>query len=241
MVRSVEREWLDELPAGDPGAMESRRDLRRLNWWMGNVRTMTQALCCFPSHGPVGLAEIGAGDGDFLLQVARRLGSAWRGTQATLVDLQDLLTAETARGFSELNWNAKVSRSDVFNWCREAGAGSRELIVANLFLHHFSSKKLQELLCAIQLRSCFFVALEPRRSLFALAVSRLVGVIGCNAVTRHDAPASVRAGFFGRELSGLWPGNGEWLTSEQRAGLFSHLFVARKKHLVDHTKGHERC
>jgi hypothetical protein len=230
MKRCLEPEWLDELPAGDPGAMGSRRDLRRLNLWMGNARAMERVLRSFPSAArPACLAELGAGDGDFLLQVARRLGSTWRGTQATLVDRQDLVTAETARGFSELSWNTKVSRSDVFDWCREAGPASRELILANLFLHHFSSEKLKELLRVIQQRSIFFVAIEPRRSLFSLAFSKLVRFIGCNAVTRHDAPASVRAGFFGRELSGLWPGNGEWITQERRVGPFSHIFVARKR------------
>jgi hypothetical protein len=230
MNRSVEPEWLDELPAGDPGAMGSRRDLRRLNRWMGNARAMEQALRSFPSAArPVRLAELGAGDGDFLLQVARRLGSAWRGTQATLVDLQDLVTAETAGGFTELGWNMNVSSGDVFDWCRQTGAGSRGLILANLFLHHFGSEQLQELLGVIRQRCIFFVAIEPRRSLISLAFSKLVRFIGCNAVTRHDAPASVRAGFFGRELSGLWPGNGEWITQERRVGPFSHLFAAEKR------------
>jgi hypothetical protein len=52
-------------------------------------------------------------------------------------------------------------------------------------------------------------------------------LIGCNAVTRHDAAASVRAGFAGRELSALWPARPGWRLREGRAGLFSHLFVAR--------------
>src|SRR5262245_27301775 len=35
--RRVEPEWLDGLPATDPGAIRSRRDLRRLNRIMGHV------------------------------------------------------------------------------------------------------------------------------------------------------------------------------------------------------------
>jgi hypothetical protein len=38
---------------------------------------------------------------------------------------------------------------------------------------------------------------------------------------------SVRAGFSGRELSALWP-KGDWLLEERHAGLFSHLFTARR-------------
>jgi hypothetical protein len=61
-----------------------------------------------------------------------------------------------------------------------------------------------------------------------LFCSRLLWAIGCNAVTRHDAVVSVRAGFSGGELSALWPDQQNWRLTEQRAGMFSHLFIARK-------------
>jgi hypothetical protein len=48
------------------------------------------------------------------------------------------------------------------------------------------------------------------------------------AVTRHDAPASVRAGFAGLELSALWPNEGRWELHESTR-LFAHCFVARKR------------
>ena len=234
MKRCVEREWLDELPARDAGAMGSRSDLRRLNRWMGNARAMEKALRSLPCDSkPVRLVELGAGDGNFLLQVARRLGDGWRGTQATLVDLQNLVTSDTFDGFSELGWDIKVSGIDVFAWCREPVAEGVDLVMANLFIHHFQSQDLQELLRLIKQRCSLLVAVEPRRSPLSLAFSKLVRLIGCNAVTRHDAPASVRAGFFGNELSNLWAGNGDWATEEQRAGLFSHLFVARKREFVE--------
>jgi hypothetical protein len=55
----------------------------------------------------------------------------------------------------------------------------------------------------------------------------MLGAIGCNDVTRHDAVASVRAGFRDGQLSALWPA-GPWKLTERGAGLFSHLFVARR-------------
>jgi hypothetical protein len=62
----------------------------------------------------------------------------------------------------------------------------------------------------------------------SLAGSRLVGLIGCNDVTRHDAPASVKAGFTGAELTRAWPDQAGWLVREWRSGPFSHAFTARK-------------
>lgn len=99
-------------------------------------------------------------------------------------------------------------------------------MLANLFLHHFDAR-LPELMTGAARLAPLFVATEPRRDAVTLAAGRLVGLIGANAVTRHDAPASVRAGFAGRELTALWPEHG-WQTEERRAGLFTHLFVARR-------------
>ena len=64
-------------------------------------------------------------------------------------------------------------------------------------------------------------------------------MIGCNAVTRHDAAVSVRAGFLGNELSALWPDQKNWQLTERRTGLFSHLFVAQKIQMG--VRGHVRA
>jgi hypothetical protein len=230
MERYVEPEWLDELPASAPAAIGSRRDLRRLNTLMGNARMIARALrSVWPNGGRFRLVELGAGDGDLLLKVAGRLGSSWKGTEASLVDAQSVVSAETRAGFSRMGWNVSVLQSDVFGWGDNASADQQEVVVTNLFLHHFRTRELERLLQAIKRRSIFLVAMEPRRCLLSLMFSRLVGVIGCNAVTRHDARASVCAGFAGEELSTLWGGSDtEWQLSEGRAGLFGHLFVARK-------------
>jgi hypothetical protein len=230
MKRLVQPEWLDEMPATAREAIGSRRDLQRLNTWMAHPRLAWKALHSIPLRGPAPrLAELGAGDGTFLLGVARRLGNSWRGTAATLVDRQSLVAAETVRGFSDLGWRVQFCRSDVFDWCVHSGTERFDAVLANLFLHHFGQGELRKLLQLIRRRSHGFIAIEPRRSLLSLAFSNLVGFIGCNAVTRHDAPVSVQAGFSGRELSRLFNGNGEWTVRERAAGPFSHLFCARKK------------
>src|SRR5438034_360923 len=100
-----------------------------------------------------------------------------------------------------------------------------DVIMANLVLHHFSDEAIRKLFSLVQESTSLFLALEPRRSQVPLAVSRGVRLIGCNAVTRHDAPASVAAGFAGSELSALWPDKETWVLEERPAGLFSHLFV----------------
>jgi len=100
-------------------------------------------------------------------------------------------------------------------------------VVANLFLHHFEPTALSRLLALVAGSANAIVACEPRRSKTAFLAGRLLWLLGCNSVTRHDAPVSVRAGFCERELSSLWPREG-WKKDERAAGLFTHLFTARK-------------
>jgi hypothetical protein len=227
MQRVIEREWLDELPPENAGAAGSRRDLQRLNAWMGNAGLVAQQLRGLPQK-PTVLTEMGAGDGRFMLQVARRLSRDWAGTRLRLVDKQRVSLESVEREFASLGWRVESIQADVFELLNNDVWDWGEATVANLFLHHFSRAKLADLFSRLAERTNALIGVEPRRSGFALTASRLVGLIGCNHVTRHDAPASVRAGFSGRELSELWPANGQWTLQEGRAGLFSHLFVAER-------------
>lgn len=225
MKRLVQPELLDTLPPGDPRALRSRRDLRRVNWWMRHPAIMARALQNnFSARPPRQITELGAGDGNFLLQVARKINLS--NVHATLLDLQKNVSAETLAAFSQLGWRAEVVVADVFDWPQTSGAG--EAVIANLFLHHFADARLAVLLQKISERTKLFIAVEPRRVALARVCGGLLWLIGCNDVTRHDAVVSVRAGFFGDELSALWPDKQNWRLTERRAGPFSHLFIAQK-------------
>jgi hypothetical protein len=146
------------------------------------------------------------------------------------LDRQPQVTDRTLAEFRALHWRPETVTCDVLEWCGRTEPAKSAVLLTNLFLHHFNAQFLSVLLQTIETRSDYFVALEPRRSRFALFFSNLVGFIGCNAVTRHDAPASVRAGFNGHELTQLWPNQHLWSISETPTGPFGHLFIARRKH-----------
>jgi hypothetical protein len=227
MGRVVEREWLDELPADDPRARRSRGDLRRVNALMANARIVAAHLLRV-APGPLGnVAEIGAGDGAFALRVASRLPVPQAPATFTLVDRQAIVGAQTREAIARRGWQPRLATADVFEWLETAP--EFDAIVANLFLHHFDEAALGRLLAGVAARTRCFVACEPRRSALALTGSRLLGLIGCNDVTRHDAVASVRAGFDRDELSRLWPDRSAWILEERSRGLFSHAFVARRR------------
>jgi hypothetical protein len=231
--RIIQTELLDRLLPADPRAVRSRRDLRRINWWMRHDAIMVRALKNHLPQSPKQITELGAGDGHFLLRVVRKFktGPAFNRNHslpatASLLDLHDSVSAETLAAFAKLGWHAESIVADVFDW--EVAGHGRQLVVANLFLHHFADARLAELLRLISVRAKLFIAIEPRRAPLPLFFSRMLWTIGCNDVTRHDATVSVRAGFSDKELSALWPDKKNWRLIERRAGLFSHLFIAKK-------------
>jgi hypothetical protein len=227
MKRIVEPEMLDTLPPGDPRAIRSRRDLCRVNAWMCNHAIMASALqTAVNGQTPKQIVELGAGDGNFLLRVARKISFHWSGVKVTLLDRQKVAMSQTIASFTPLGWRAEAITADVFDWSKTGGPA--EVIIANLFLHHFDDAHLTELLRAIAGRARLFIAIEPRRAHGLLFCCRLLWAIGCNAVTRHDAAVSIRAGFSDNELSALWPDKLNWQLTERRAGTFSHLFIARR-------------
>lgn len=212
MNRQVVDEILDGLSPQDPLAIQSRRDLRRLNRIMGNNRRWRRVFQDFfptPNQAPKLLIELGAGDGMSTLEILRPLSTGlWSGSVGRLlfIDLNNPVSPETVQAFAEINWQVKCVQSDAVAWMQSNPEllGKSDLIFANLFLHHFEASRLQDFLQPIRSYSRRFHALEPRRSRLALFLSSRVGWIGCNSVTQNDAPVSVIAGFNDQELSEIW-------------------------------------
>jgi SAM-dependent methyltransferase len=228
MNRCVQPELLDALPPADARAVRSRKDLVRVNTWMGNCRIMAQALqATCNGHGGRRLAELGAGDGRFLLGVAQRLPAGWQGTNALLLDRLQVTPPAIRQDFQTLGWHAEILEAEALDWLAQPALEVFDAMLANLFLHHFPEAQLAALLRAAAKQTRLFIAVEPRRSGRSLLTSRLLWFIGCNHITRHDAPVSVRAGFAGGELSRLWPASPDWTLQERPAGRFSHLFIAQ--------------
>ena len=230
MERIVLPELLDALPPQDQSALRSRRDLRRINTWMRHPRVMARVLKKnLPDQNARRIVELGAGDGHFLLCVARRLQGTWPGAQATLVDQLDALDPQRCEQFNQLGWNVRAEIAEASEWLRHAPPNPTGAVISNLFLHQLQTEPLAEMLRLAANSACVVIALEPRRAWVPRLCGRLLWMIGCSPVTCHDGHISVRAGFSGRELSALWPDKKNWELTERPVGLFSHLFIARRK------------
>jgi SAM-dependent methyltransferase len=229
LPRILEPETLDHLAPDDPVAQRSRRDLRRVNAFMGARRILARALAravAGDPAGPLRILELGCGDGRLMLEVARHRGRRWPGARLDLLDRQPIVDDATLAAYATAGWQARPIVADVMDWAGVEAGERWDVVVANLFLHHFDGTSLRRLLGACARRADALAACEPRRSRFALAASHLIYFLGANAVTRNDGVLSVRAGFVDRELASVWPAEAAWHLDEYDDGLFTHCFVA---------------
>lgn len=235
--RRVEREMLDHLSVDDPRAQRSRRDLSRVQRAMATLHLIRRALDRGTADfAPCRIVELGAGDGSLMLRLARRQARRWPHVSVTLLDRLNLVSPATLHSLREVGWTPRVVVTDVFDWLAKREPEGWDVVIANLFVHHFSADQLERLFTEISLSARVFLCCEPRRSSMALAGSHLIGLLGAGPVTRQDAVSSVHAGFRAQELSSLWPDHPGWMLSEYPAGLFGHCFLAIRKTVTDATE-----
>src|SRR5512138_3851682 len=97
-TRVIKPEWLDTLPANEPGAMRSRADLRRVNWFMNNAGIVANAL----RHlAPKVVLDLGAGDGSFAARIVKRLG--WQNVECVLLDRSAIVPSTVRDQFQSMH------------------------------------------------------------------------------------------------------------------------------------------
>ncbi len=181
--RVVIPEILDHLSADDPEALRSRRDLRRINFMMGNERWIRRVVRKFPAATGRGIVEIGAGDG----ALCHRLALDFPDAPVSAYDL-----APPPSDLGRVIWQ----QGDLFEKSPPAAGG---VLVANLFLHHFDPPAL-ETLGKWMAGFDVLVFNEPDRTRLPHVLGRLIDPF-INRVTRHDMHVSISAGFGRGELA----------------------------------------
>jgi len=195
VLRRVDPEILDSLPSEDPEAIGSRRDLRWINGIMGNHRWLNARIRTQMKPG-WRVLELGAGEGILGSRLVRR--GVVPPPQLAGIDLAPRPTGWPV----ESTW----IQGNVF----AEALPPAEIVVANLFLHHFSPEELAQLGRRLPSVCRYLACSEPARRALHIWQGRLLAMVaGLNRVTRHDMPVSIRAGFLRRELP-EWLGISDW-------------------------------
>lgn len=184
-TRKLTPEILDHLPAGDPEAIRSRLDLKRINGLAGNYRWLKTQLGKLMVESNLAIIELGAGDGTFAKYLAATMPEA----DYTALDL-----APRPKDFPG-DWQWK--QQDIFDGLK---LQPNCVVVANLFLHHFTDEQLAQLGESLsQCRGLVFC--EPERHIAFRGLGYLAqAALRFNRVTRHDMHVSIEAGFKNDEL-----------------------------------------
>ena len=210
--RVILPELLDLLPPDDPDAMRAREEMDMVNGIMGNHRWIERMNRRHREDG-WRITELGAGDGT----LSRRLLKS------------DCCTEETLHAFDlaprPVQWPAAA------HWtCGDVLAQAlpeTEIVVANLFLHHFTQEQLRLLGSRLSPVTRLIVAAEPaRRWIYCLLGRLFCELAELNHVQRHDMQASICAGFHGQELQlALGLGN-EWQVDAYEHPMGGYRFLA---------------
>lgn len=208
MERVIEPEIMDGMAPDHPMAIRSRRDLRMINFIMGNERWIRAQVAAHRSSAAKGIVELGAGGGALLGALAKYGPVTGYDLVPKPVHLDDRIV-----------WK----QGDLWERESEIQGG---VLVANLFLHHLQADELGRL-GEIASRFEVLAFVEPLRTKDAEWMGeRLLPIVG--EVTKHDMIVSIRAGFVAGELPELLGLGSDWKVSERSTWRGGHRVLASR-------------
>lgn len=208
----LQPELLDSLPPDDPDAIRARHEMLQVNGIMGNHRWIERML---RRHAAPGwrITELGAGDGALSLRLMH----------AGLFDAEQLHALDLAPRPAVWPEAAAWTRGDVL----AQALPETEVVIANLFLHHFTAEQLRVLGSRLSPATRLIVAAEPARLWVHTVMGRLFCALAeLNHVQRHDMQASIRAGFRGDELRQSLGLDADWRAEARMHPLGGYRFLA---------------
>ena len=214
-IRSVQPEVLETLAYDDPAALRSRQDLLLVNGIMGNHRWISRLL---RQHRQPGwqMTELGAGDGALSLKLAEQ----------RLCQTRDLHAFDLAPRPASWPADAAWTQGDLF----AQNLPPSQVLIANLFLHHFQAEQLHLLGSRIAPETQLILAAEPARYRIHTFMGRLFcSLTQLNWVTRYDMQVSIRAGFRGQELPDFLGLDSSWEISVRETVFGGYRMMARRK------------
>jgi len=218
--RTVARELMDE-PVDDVDELAGNlRDIAFANRRLGGVAPVLRALRAL---GARSVLDVGSGLADIPLAVAR--DARERGTQIHLTCLDHseqmlALARERCDHHPDLTFVRAEGTQLPF------GAGSFDVVLCTLALHHFDGTAAHALLRELRrVARVTPLVCDLRRSPVALAATWLWSRTSRNRLTRHDAPLSVRRAYTPGEALALARAAG-WTTPVVRREPFFRMTLA---------------
>ncbi|WP_367390766.1 methyltransferase domain-containing protein [Lewinella sp. LCG006] len=200
--RSQATEIMDDFEMKGELLRSSLDQIATINQWLGGNSVTLGGLKALlqgqPTSVPLRILDLGCGNGDLLRLVAK-----WgrkTGRQVELIGIDgNAFTVNYARklsqNFPEISYRAEMIPSPFL------AEGNYDVVLCTLFLHHFATEDLQNLLVLLSRQAKLGIVINDlHRSHLAYFLFNLITLFIPNRMIREDGLTSILRGFKKKEL-----------------------------------------
>jgi len=204
--RSEALEIMDDLTYQDEVVFQTLSELDFINQWLGGNTVTLNALEKLwkkvPKENRISIADLGCGSGEMLRLIAKKALSENRNAQLEGIDANPHIIGyakKHSQKLEDLNFEAINIFSSDFQ------SKHFDIIIATLFLHHFSDEELVNLFRFLknQAKEGIIVNDIHRHPLAYYSIKWLTALFSKSSMVKFDAPLSVLRAFKRRELQAI--------------------------------------
>ncbi len=204
-TRSRKKEILDDFELQGNDLTQNLRELQWVNSNLGGYSVVKegveQIVISRKYIGPVKITDVGCGGGDTLRELAKWSVSKPFNLELTGVDANVNaidFAKERSKDFPEIQYK----QLNIFS--NEFKAMGADIVMFNLFVHHFEEDQIVEFLSACREKKSVVLINDLQRSAAAYLLFRLTSkLINFSKISRHDGLLSIRKAFTRKELRSL--------------------------------------
>ncbi|HCW08811.1 MAG TPA: SAM-dependent methyltransferase [Cytophagales bacterium] len=193
---------MDDLSFSDKVIFQTLRELDFINQWLGgNAVTLNALHKIFKSISrdkSITIIDLGCGSGEMLRLISKKAISEKRSVVLTGIDANPhVIDYAIAHSRNEnIAFKAQNILSDEFK------SQSFDIIIATLFLHHFTNEQLVEIFASLKNQARVAVVVNDihRHPLAYYSIQWLTLLFSKSSMVKYDAPLSVLRAFKKNEL-----------------------------------------
>jgi 2-polyprenyl-3-methyl-5-hydroxy-6-metoxy-1,4-benzoquinol methylase len=197
-IRSTQEELMDDLACEGAVVEQTLRELDFINKWLGGneitVHALKEAWKTIPKEQTITIADLGCGSGEMLRIISEMASKENRTVRLIGMDANPQIVAY-AQTHSSAYSNIAFEAINVFS--EEFRNQKFDIVLATLFMHHFSKEELITLLSSLQKQTRYSIIINDiHRHPFAYySIKWLTQLFSKSAMVKFDAPLSVLRSF----------------------------------------------